>query len=972
MEKNYLLLLLLMSCGGISSVAAQDTQTYYVQGRIKDVFTGAKIPAHLKVDVLTPDSSLYCEASFNATTSEFKFEVDGTKNQFLLHVTHPDYVSVYYPISLKFTQKKFFLELGAFDIRKKTLSEKRQDLGEVVVKATKVKFYHKGDTLVYNADAFQLAEGSMLDALIEQLPGVQLKDDGRIFVNGRFVESLLLNGRDFFKEDKDVMLKNLPAYAVKNVKVYAKESELSEMMGRKMDEGSYVMDVHLKKEYDIGWLANTEWAGGIEKRYMGRLFGLRYTPNTRFSFFGNMNNLNSWNSPGKSGEWSMPDFSGGVSDVRNAGVDYDVFKDQGIHTYSASGSVKVDYQKRVTEKSTNQVNFLPEGDTYGRLYQEQLDHGLTVNTYHVFKYGYSNDTELRITLNPSFFYSKRDGRAESLKGLFDTDPEAYRNLRDSLAMPQAGDMLRSMMVNRSQNFSNYLSDYKSGGMSTSINWRPAGRDDLFTLYGRFTMDRSEYESFRHEWYDYNSQNENNDFRNRYTTTLGRNEDYSLSASYYWHINRTLLASPQYNFNRKHSSNDNLIYRLERLDGWQKTDSLPDLGSLPSFTDELRKQLLDNDNSYTSEETSDTHSLGFNMQWNITVGDDEEDNAFWYVQVFPRVRILQNKLDYRGIGTEQMVSRTEWLPDPSVQFRYNTKGKKHEVKFRFNVNGNMPSLFSLLTVRYDSDPLNISTGNPDLRNTYNYNVSADYRADKWLLGTGRMLSANVSYNASSNAVAMQTFYDRETGVRTTMPINVNGNWSSYASLFFLTPLDKDRKFSLSTNTSYYYNNNVDLTSESGDAIKSIVRNKLLSESLSLEYRYQQLRLTARLNLNWRQTDSKRQGFQPINAWDINYCLGGQWNLPFDFQLNSDLVVYTRNGYEEPSMNTKEWVWDARLSKTFFKGALTLMLEGFDMLGQLSTIQTAVNAQGRSESYCNAVPSYGMLHLIYRLDLKPKQR
>ena len=84
-------------------------------------------------------------------------------------------------------------------------------LEEVTVTASKVKFYHKLDTLVYDATAFQLAEGSMLDALVSQLPGVELKDNGQIFVNGKYVESLLLNGRDFFGKDNQLMLDNLGA-----------------------------------------------------------------------------------------------------------------------------------------------------------------------------------------------------------------------------------------------------------------------------------------------------------------------------------------------------------------------------------------------------------------------------------------------------------------------------------------------------------------------------------------------------------------------------------------------------------------------------------------------------------------------------------------------------------------------------------------------------------------------------------------
>ncbi|MDE6793755.1 MAG: hypothetical protein K2J63_00430, partial [Muribaculaceae bacterium] len=77
------------------------------------------------------------------------------------------------------------------------LTRSARQLEEVTVTTSKVKFYHKGDTLVYNADAFLLAEGSMLDALIRQLPGVEFRSDGQIFVNGEFVDNLLLNGKDF-------------------------------------------------------------------------------------------------------------------------------------------------------------------------------------------------------------------------------------------------------------------------------------------------------------------------------------------------------------------------------------------------------------------------------------------------------------------------------------------------------------------------------------------------------------------------------------------------------------------------------------------------------------------------------------------------------------------------------------------------------------------------------------------------------
>ena len=163
-----------------------------------------------------------------------------------------------------------------------------------------MKFYNKGDTLVFNADAFQLSEGSMLDGLIRQLPGVELKDDGRIYVNGKYVESLLLNGEDFFSKDRQIMLDNLPAYMVKNVKVYDKSSLRGEMVHKKLGDETFVMDVHLKKEYNIGWIANAEVGGGTHDRYLARLFALRFTNHSRVTFFGNLNNLNDARRPGES------------------------------------------------------------------------------------------------------------------------------------------------------------------------------------------------------------------------------------------------------------------------------------------------------------------------------------------------------------------------------------------------------------------------------------------------------------------------------------------------------------------------------------------------------------------------------------------------------------------------------------------------------------------------------------------------
>ena len=156
------------------------------------------------------------------TYAEFKISKPG---HYLLRLEADGYVTRLVLIDIpKLYKRELYRELKPIYMKKPT---KKNDivLDEVVVRATKLKFYMDGDTLVYDADAFQMAEGSMLDALIKKLPGVELKNGGEITVNGQKVDALLLNGKDFFDSDRELMLENMPSYMVKNIQSYERVPE---------------------------------------------------------------------------------------------------------------------------------------------------------------------------------------------------------------------------------------------------------------------------------------------------------------------------------------------------------------------------------------------------------------------------------------------------------------------------------------------------------------------------------------------------------------------------------------------------------------------------------------------------------------------------------------------------------------------------------------------------------------------------
>ena len=149
------------------------------------------------------------------------------------------------------------------------------ELDEVTVTASRVKMIVRGDTLVYDGDAFALARGAMLAQLVDQLPAVERKSVGRIYVNGCFVSELTINGEDFFKGDNKVALENMPAYMVRNIKVYRKTDWEKRFKTR--DEYPLVMDVTVKREYRPGKLLNLQAGAGTSGRYLGLLFGVFYS-----------------------------------------------------------------------------------------------------------------------------------------------------------------------------------------------------------------------------------------------------------------------------------------------------------------------------------------------------------------------------------------------------------------------------------------------------------------------------------------------------------------------------------------------------------------------------------------------------------------------------------------------------------------------------------------------------------------------
>ncbi|MBQ9363081.1 MAG: outer membrane beta-barrel protein [Bacteroidaceae bacterium] len=904
---------------------------------------------------------------------------------YLLRIEAEGYVTRYVPVDiLKLYKRELYRELKPIYLKK---LPKQNDivLDEVVVRATKVKFYMNGDTLVYDADAFQMAEGSMLDALIKKLPGVELKSGGEITVNGQKVDALLLNGKDFFDSDRELMLENMPSYMVKNIQSYERVPENVRGTNReKTAQKELVMNVKLKKEYNTGWLANAEAGGGstffrnendrLDGKYLGRLFAMRFSDNSRLTLFGMVNNLNDNRTPGEKGEWSPLTQSQGLTTTYKTGGTYFVDKQDRVRY---EGSANVAYYDKNDQQHSSSETFLEGGSTFGKSSYQKRSYDVEVNTEHRLRLRFDKPFHEKLKflvteLRPSLNYLRWNNHTESANATFSADVASGlgKAWLDSIMVPVAGDLLRKYAINRTLSQTRGIGHWVDSRVNGWLNFGPAHNDfiNYFLSYDYRFTNRSE-DNYEHYRLDYPSNaTMPADLRNRYNPTFDRTHRFSIAPN----INiafddkdrHSINLSYHYTYDYQHSTKN--LYLLNKLDEWKDMEKHA-LGTLPSYDEML--STLDADNSTRSKRTVHTHTPSASYQ--ISLSNDSTD-SYTYISFDLALPMQHESMDYwQGAQVDTLMSRNTTFLAPSIYFNHNQWKRGRRIYVNYGMSTTAPAMSSLLNIRNTSNPLYITLGNPNLKNTRSHNFYSNYR-DKF----GRTLF-NVGTNATitENAVASGYIYNKETGVRTVTPENVNGNWNISGNTGVDFPFDQNERWRLKETVAYGYNHSVDLsgTNLTERATRSVVGNHSLNNELGLTFRpTDKMEYSAKGRLNYQHSTSDRADFTTLNVFDFDYGVTAQIELPWNFQFSTDLTMYSRRGYSDETMNTNELVWNARLTKRLMHGNLLVQLDGFDLLGNLSNVRRSINAQGKTETFYNVIPSYCLLHIVWRLNKQPKKK
>ena len=167
----------------------------------------------------------------------------------------------------------------------------------------------------------------------------------------------------------------------------------------------------------------------------------------------------------------------------------------------------------------------------------------------------------------------------------------------------------------------------------------------------------------------------------------------------------------------------------------------------------------------------------------------------------------------------------------------------------------------------------------------------------------------------------------------------------------------------------YNNYVSyVAQQKADAEKNTTRSTNLSERLNLSYRNDWIEVTLDGWCNYQHSRNELQPTADLDTWQFNY--GGQviFRAPFGLEISTNIHENSRRGYNDPSSNTNELIWNGQISQTFLKSkTLVVALNFYDLLGEQSNYNRWVGATGRSDTRYNGVNSYAMLHVRYRLNM-----
>lgn len=936
-------------CLMLSASMAASAQGIKITGTLVDRDTKEGVML-ATVQMLKPDST-YVSGVLSDEKGNFSIEASAT-GSYILKFTSVGYTPL--TKTVKVDGKKD-IALGKITFNADAIMLKG---ATVVGQAARVTVQE--DTFVYNASAYRTPEGSVVEELVKRLPGAQVSDDGTITINGKEVKKVLVDGKEFMTGDTQTALKNLPTSIIDKIKSYDEKSDLAKVTGIDDGEEQTVLDFGIKKGMNKGVFGNVDASVGTQDRYAERLMGALFKDKTRVMLMGNLNNVNDRGFPGGGGGGRFGRGAQGLNTSKMAGANFNLEPSSKL---KLDGSVRWNHSNGDKRTEQSVENFVSTAGSFSNSLNQNYTRSDNWNAR--MRLEWTPDTMTNIMFRPSFSYSKSDGLTSGTSASYNDDPYSY--VSDPLSQESISIMdEKGLMVNHRENSSITYSDNLSIGAMLQLNRKLNSKGRNATLRTDISYGEGDSKSLStsnvHLYQVEDAFGNDSTYQtNRFNTTPTKTLNYSVQFTYSEPVFKAMFLQLSYKFNYKYNKSDRSTFDFSNVDGnmFAGVDNVyRGWDNYLSRLDQPLDNYLDESLSRYSEYKNYIHEIQLMLRvirekYRLNVG----------VMVQPqKTRFIQR---YQGINTDTV--RNVVNVTPTLDFRYRFS-KLSNLRINYRGTTSQPSMTDLLDIRDDSDPLNITMGNPGLKPSFTNTLRLFF--NNYTQEHQRATMVHLNYSNTRNSISNMVTYDEETGGRTTRPENINGNWNISGALMFSTALDSVGYWTVSTFTNVRYNNYVGylaLDQYSGSR-KNTTKTTTIGEQLTASFRNSWLEVSLDGSVDYTHTRNLLQSQNNLDTWQFAY--GGYFSLylPWGMSLSTDLHQNSRRGYNDSSMNTNELIWNMQLSQSFLKGnALTVSLQLYDILNEQSNFSRTINAMQRSDTRYNSINSYAMLHAVYRVNI-----
>lgn len=803
------------------------------------------------------------------------------------------------------------------------------ELSEVVVTAPIKEVELVGDTTVINAGAYRIPEGSNLEELVKKIPGLEYDRQNKTLVyNGLPIAEINVNGEAFFAGNHALALENLPADLVSRIKVYDKRSEMEKFMGIKTGEENYVLDLQTKKEFNGTLMTSVAAGKGNNKKKEAELISNFFkTGGENLSVIA------------KSGNRNMTSAN---KDNRQDNVAVNFLKKFGkkIHL---NGNVMYSNAINGNEGTSYYEQYLKTGNRYRYATSDRHNTNRMASTMLSMKWNIDKMTLLN--LSGSFSAMKGTNGSDSRQATYNENPEL--DITAPFNGEENGQTENDIRVNGIRMNSRSTSANRQYFLNADLTRRLNEKGSSLGLTMQYSEGRGKNEAFsvssttyyqlQDEW-----GNDSVLYRNQYYDSPNRNRKFSLGLVLTQPLHKSLRAQLSYKFRRENQNNDRNTYDLSRF--FDGTDDEP-LYTLPegyeaAYTDSLSNR----SRSHTTAHEVALHLNYTDRTWEINAG----------LSVVPERQSLDQKTGRMQADT----LRTSVNYYPAVTVLWHKK--KTRVQLSYEGDTKQPGLTELLTLTDNSDPLNITRGNPSLRPSYNQRVRLEARDTK--IG----LNGDMTWANTVNSVTRAVTYNTQTGGIESYPVNVNGNWNARATVRYQKRIK--RRFSVTARTGASFSQNVSLINEGLQEMpeRSTTHNTTLNANLRLGYQPQWGGFD--LTGDWRFRHSTNL-LRETGDYTRDYRLGvnAYADLPGGILLRSDVDYSFRNGTNITPGEDDQVVWNASLSWRFLKQKKAeLSFYWADILSQKKNFTRSVSSSGLSERHTQQIGSWFMLSFKYRFN------